>query len=570
MNDFFQDPPVLQNTFTEHRWLARYLKSKFPKEMQASIFADLLALGAKCAGEYSELGRVAERDRPQLVQFDPWGRRVDEIRVSPAWTELQNISAREGMIAIGYQRAMGEYSRLYQFSKLYLFHPASAFFTCPLAMADGAARVLELYGQNDQLREAFRHLTTRDPKDFWTSGQWMTEKTGGSDVSQTQTEVRYEKDQARLFGVKWFSSSTTSEMALALARCPGAAAGSKGLTLFWVPTRNPDGQLNNIRVLRLKDKLGTWALPTAELSLEGALAYQVGERDQGVKTVATMLNITRLYNSVCSIGQMTRGLDLMFSYADRREVFGAPLSQQVLHQNVFAREQVRLMAGFLLTMELVHLLGKEECGTASEMERDVLRLMTPVCKLFTARAAVDTASQVVEGFGGSGYVEDTGIPVHLRDSQVFAIWEGATNVLSLDLLRVIQKSTALTSLETFVQESLRDAGSAFSERKNSAQNNSALTDILAEVQARLGALQKELQIWSQAKPEVQVAGSRSLAFHLGWTLASVWLMRWAARDPGLDLRAWLCAMFAQSPVWRSPTAADIALDRQVYQGRLDR
>src|SRR5262249_33557532 len=153
-----------------------------------------------------------------------------------------------------------------------------------------------------------------------------------------------------LSGVKWFSSATTSAMALALARYEGAPQGSKGLTLFMVPLRAADGRLNNIQVLRLKDKLGTWALPTAELQLSGAAAHQVGEREQGVKTVSSMLNITRLYNSICSAGQMTRALDLLRDYSSRRQVFGAPLVNQVLHYGTFAQEQAKLLAGFLLTM----------------------------------------------------------------------------------------------------------------------------------------------------------------------------------------------------------------------------
>src|SRR6185312_5678155 len=112
---------------------------------------------------------------------------------------------------------------------------------------------------------------------------------------------------------------------------PDSPSGSKGLTLFLVHMYQQPGQLNNIQVLRLKDKLGTWALPTAELRLEGAFATQVGAKDQGVKTVASMLNITRLYNSVCSIGQMTRALDLMRDYSSRRVVFGQKLTDQVLH-----------------------------------------------------------------------------------------------------------------------------------------------------------------------------------------------------------------------------------------------
>lgn len=515
MSDFLQDPPRLSNTFQSNRWLKAYLKFKLPPEHFSAITDDLHKLGEKCAGEYMELAKRAEREKPVHIPFDAWGKRCDEIRVSSAWEELQNISAREGLIAIGYERLQKEYSRVYQFAKLYLFHPSSAFFTCPLAMADGAAKVMEVYGKEPEHKDAFKHLTSRDPKEFWTSGQWMTEKTGGSDVSSTSTIVKIENGKPRLYGDKWFSSATTSQMALALGRVEGSAEGSRGLTLYLVRTYLKPGELNHIQVQRLKEKLGTWALPTAELKLMGTHASQIGEKDQGVKTVASMLNITRLYNSVCSIGQGTRALEQMLDYSNQRVVFGAKLSDQVLHYSTFAIEELKNLAGFLLTFELVHILGKEECKTASAQDLDILRLMTPVCKLFTARSAIQTASEVVEGFGGVGYCEDSGIPVHLRDSQVFPIWEGATNVLSLDMLRVMQKSESLQTL-------LKDVG-----QRMQAIRSSALEVCARGLKTQLADFEKSVQMWMRSSPEVQIASSRSLAFYLARLYAYVLLLSWA-------------------------------------------
>jgi alkylation response protein AidB-like acyl-CoA dehydrogenase len=536
MSEFFQDGPVLKNTFLGNRWLKPYLRTKFPKDIWGEVESDLQRLGGDAAGPYLALGRQAEREKPVHIPFDPWGQRIDEIRVSSAWTELERVAAREGLVAIGYHRQQGEYSRLYQFAKLFLFHPSSAFFTCPLAMADGAAKVMETYGAEESHRLAFQHLTSRDPKEFWTSGQWMTERAGGSDVSETGTRVEFENGKARLYGTKWFSSATTSAMALALARCPNSPAGSRGLTLFQVQTYASPGRLNGIRVLRLKDKMGTWALPTAELSLEGAYATQVGELDQGVKTVASMLNITRLYNSVCSIGQTARGLELMRDYSDRRRTFGQKLSDHVLHYSNFVDEELKALAGFLLTFELVHLLGREECKTGNAGEGDILRLMTPVCKLFTAKVAIHGASEVIEGFGGAGYIEDTGMPSLLRDAQVFPIWEGATNVLSLDMMRVLQKTDALETLKEDILKRLEQLGDA--DLKIKAQN----------LKVQLGKFESSLTEWLKLAPEVQLASSRSLAFYLGRLYSYVLLLSWASRaDEPLrqNLKPWV-EQFAES------------------------
>src|SRR5690606_18330955 len=129
--------------------------------------------------------------------------------------------------------------------------------SCPLAMTDGAARAIELYGSESHKNKAFKNLISRDPKKFWTSGQWMTERSGGSDVSGTETVATKSGSSWKLNGTKWFTSATTAQMAMLLARPEGAEAGSRGLSLFYVELRDGQGKLRDIEIHRLKDKLGT-------------------------------------------------------------------------------------------------------------------------------------------------------------------------------------------------------------------------------------------------------------------------------------------------------------------------
>ena len=314
-------------------------------------------------------------------------------------------------------------------------------------MTDGAARAIELYGSPEMKAKAFKHLTSRDPKQFWTSGQWMTEKTGGSDVSGTSTIAKKDGLQYRLYGTKWFTSATTSQMAMTLARPEGAEAGSRGLSLFYVELRNSKGELQNIKIHRLKDKLGTKALPTAELSLEGTPAQVVGGEGNGVRKISSLFNITRIYNAICSLGQMRRGIELATEYAALRSAFGRKLNEHPLHVLTLSELQLEWMGCFHLIMKAVELLGKEECGKATETESALLRVLTPLAKLYCGKATVSTASEVLECFGGAGYVEDTGFPKLLRDAQVLAIWEGTTNVLSLDMLRAFEKEKGFEAMQ---------------------------------------------------------------------------------------------------------------------------
>lgn len=444
--DFYQDGPVLKNTFSSDATLQTWLKRHLPPDVYQQVHPHLLQVGELAVTDWLQWSRQAEAQPPQHVSFDPWGRRIDEIQMSDGWKKLEAAAATEGIVASAYERKFGEHSRVYQAALLYLFHASSAFVSCPLAMTDGAARAVELFGDSEMKKNAFQNLISRDPSRFWTSGQWMTERTGGSDVSMTSTIA--EKAPAangfdwKLSGVKWFTSATTSQMAMLLARPQGAEAGSRGLSLFYTELRGADSRLKNIEILRLKDKLGTKALPTAELKLNGTPARLVGGEGNGVKKISALFNITRVYNAICAIAHWRRALDLLQDYSLRRSAFGARLVDLPLHKATVEHLEREFQKCFELTFRVAHLLGKDECGTATEEEKTLLRALTPVVKLVTAKRCLEGVSEVIELFGGAGYIEDTGIPKILRDAQVFSIWEGTTNVLSLDLLRSMQRENA--------------------------------------------------------------------------------------------------------------------------------
>ena len=442
--EFFQEGPKLNNQYLHDPWLLDYLQDSVPEEILRKWQHTLTEVGEDAAHQLFILADEAEKNPPQHVPFDAWGKRIDHLNISRAWQDLQNYSARHGLIAEGYERNDGPWSRLYQMSLLYLFHPSSAIFSCPLAMTDGAARAIEIYGDENLKKTAFKHLTSRDPKNFWTSGQWMTERTGGSDVGQTLTRAVKTKDGYALYGNKWFTSATTSQMAMTLARIEGAEAGGRGLSLFYVKVHDEHGKLQNIKINRLKDKLGTKALPTAELSLEGTPAQLVGGEGGGIRKIASLFNITRIYNSVCALGYMRRALALAFDYSGKREVFGRLLKDQPLHIETIFPLWADSVGCSEFVFELIRLLGREECGLATAEEQALLRLYTPLAKLYTGKKVVSLVSEVLEVFGGAGYVEDTGLPKILRDAQVLAIWEGTTNVLSLDVLRALTKECPLS------------------------------------------------------------------------------------------------------------------------------
>ncbi len=435
-----QPAPQLGNQYREDWLLSAWLGARVLPE-HLSLLDHALDQAGELAG--AELYRLQLADRlnePVLTQWSAWGERIDQLELTPLWRRAEVLAAEFGLVARGYDEELGTDARSLQFALNYLFLPSTDFYGCPLAMSDGAARVLTDSGNQDLAGRALGHLLARDPENFWTSGQWMTEISGGSDVSGTETIARRDpQGQWRLYGRKWFTSAANSQMALTLARPEGNPAGSRGLALFYLETRTPSGQMNQIEILRLKDKLGTRKVPTAELLLQGSAAEPVAGLERGVAAIAPMLNITRTWNAVTACALMRRSIALSIDYAHKRQAFGKSLIDQALHRTTLAAISARWALAFCAAFDLVRELGNAERGHP-QANGALVRLLTPMVKLGTAKDAIAVASEALESFGGAGYIEDTGLPQLLRDAQVLSIWEGTTNVLALDLLGVIAKT----------------------------------------------------------------------------------------------------------------------------------
>ncbi|KAM5193986.1 acyl-CoA dehydrogenase family member 11-like [Mantella aurantiaca] len=534
IGSFFQEQPKLGNQFLEDALLQDYLKRYLPPLVLEQASGDLERFGQRIVEEIDSLGRECELNPPQLQQYNAWGQRIDHIITCPAWKRMKDLSAEEGLIAEAYERKYSSWSRLIQVVKMYLYAPSSGLFTCPLAMTDGAAKVIEALGSPASLQDAFKHLTSRDSSQFWTSGQWMTERKGGSDVAHGTETLAYSQPDGsyKLHGYKWFTSATDSDMTLTLGRVVDEQGhviqGTKGLSLFYLEVRDAKGQLNGIEVQRLKDKLGTRQVPTAELLLDDVKALRISPEGRGVAAISSMLTITRIHNTISAVAGMRRVINLAREYASKRFVFGNLIKDHPLHIQTMARMEVEARGAFLLLMEVSRLLGLEETNMATEQDQHILRLLTPVAKLYTGKQALSVISEGLECFGGQGYMEDTGLPVMLRDAQVLTIWEGTTNILSLDILRSVIKSQGqvLSAFFSTVQEKLEDS-SKFPEL---SQPTSAL-----------------LQALQHLKVFTQLAGTKGSSF-----------MELAARDFAYSLaRIYIGALLVEHAAWTEATDTSI-------------
>jgi len=541
---FVQEPPQLGNQFDDDPLLVSWIARFCPE-----VAAELRELGTVAVECYAK--QLADRgNEPVLTQWDAWGNRIDRIDVSPLWREAQVLAAGHGMVAAAYEPRHGAHARTHQFAIAHVLGPSLDMYACPLAMTDGAARALLASGNQPLIERYVPRLTSRDPAEMWTSGQWMTERIGGSDVSRTETVARRDGDSWRLYGTKWFTSATTSQIALTLARPEGNPAGSRGLALFLVELRDGAGRLRNIEVNRLKDKLGTRKVPTAELTLAGAPAMLVGALGDGVRAIAPMLAVTRTWNAVLATSAMRRGLALAGDFARRRSAFGAVLADKPLHADTLAGIEAEYAGAFCLAFRSASLLGRLERaagGEADELAARLSRVVIPIAKLVTGKQAVAVTSEAIEACGGAGYVEDTGLPRVLADAQVLPIWEGTTNVLSLDTLRALASGAGALALHAELEDQLaaaRDPG-------------------LAQPAALARAAMHHATAWlgdAMAEPARLEAGARRFAMTLGRSLELALLIghaQWCL-DHGFGPRTAAAARrFARSAV---DLIGDAALD----------
>lgn len=562
---FVQAPPRIGNVYLEDGFLRDTLARLVPPALLQRFEADLVQFGDRVALQIGPLGHASDRNPAKLESVDGWGTRVDRVLTSAAWDELQRIAVVEGLMAIGYEREhLGAYARVYQFAKLYLFSGAAAVADCPLAMTNGAAKLVDESRDADLRARCLHRLLSRDPAVAATSGQWMTERSGGSDVGRTETVAVPLAGSAdgrdfELHGYKYFTSSINSAMAFALARVVAAdgsvVSGSRGLSLFQVETHAADGAPNNIAIHKLKDKLGTKGVPTAELELRGTRARLVGELGRGVPHIATLFNLTRIHNATAAVASMRRMLAAARDYTPRRTTLGASLADNALHLQTLAEMEAHCRAALLMLMDSVLLLGQTEVPgadkAAAEAAARTLRVATPLLKLFTAKQAIIVAAEGIEALGAHGYMEDSGVPRLLRDAMVLPIWEGTTNVLALDLLRVLAHDPRAVT-DFMARAEARAAQSAVA----------ALAAARVDVLAALAAIAKS----GDKSPAPARAVAMALSAHYCTALVSEAAQASGARADAYVAERWINVLlpsFTRELKWLAAQRADLDVLRSV-------
>jgi putative acyl-CoA dehydrogenase len=445
---FNQPAPLVDyNLYETNRPLRDALKFNAPKLQVAQLQELGVTIGS---AEMQTHARLANIHTPELHTHDRFGRRIDEVEFHPSYHVLMTAAVGAGLHGTPWTGTSAS-PHVLRAAGFMLFTELEPSMLCPISMsyavtpalrsnaavyADWGPKLTSLW--YDPALKSFRD------KPGVTMGMGMTEKQGGSDVRANTTQaVRDGSDtwgeRYAITGHKWFFSAPMCDAFLVLAQAPA------GLSCFFLPRVLPDGTRNAIHIQRLKDKLGNKANASSEVEFHGASAWLVGEEGRGIPQILEMGTMTRLDCALGTSGLMRQALSIAINHASQRNAFGKPLIEQPLMKNVLADLALESEASTALAIRLARAFDHPD----DEHERLMARLLTPVAKFWICKRGSHFAQEAMECLGGNGYVEEGGegtMARIYREMPLNSIWEGAGNIMALDLLRGLRKGDAVAAL----------------------------------------------------------------------------------------------------------------------------
>ncbi|MBB4808517.1 putative acyl-CoA dehydrogenase [Acinetobacter johnsonii] len=436
--NLFETDTVLQEILT-----------RYGSQDQARLTEMGKAVGS---AEYYDYADLANKHTPILHAFDTRGRRKDFIEFHPAWHKWMGLNRQFDTHAHPFNHPNSTSKWVEWAARFYLAGQVECGNLCPNSMTLGSIPLIqrepELWAKiGDKLLSTEydeRDVPISQKKSIWL-GMGMTEKQGGSDVRANETIAVPVAESGRgqaylLTGHKWFFSAPMCDAHLVVAKTK-----QDGLACFFVPRWLEDGTKNNIHIQRLKDKVGNRSNSSSEVEFKEAWGIMIGEAGRGIPTIIEMANYTRLTCSVGSTAMLRQALVQCLAYTRQRKAFGKHLAEQPLMQAVLADLALETEAAMQLSFHLAHCYERDDALSVAWK-----RIMTPASKFWICKRAVELTGEMMEIFGGNGYV-DNGIMARIfKEAPVNTIWEGSGNVMCLDVLRAISRD--VESIEILFQD----------------------------------------------------------------------------------------------------------------------
>ncbi len=409
----------------------RHLRSLLSLYDQEAMIPELRAFADTCAGSIDRQARETNRDEhlPRLDRYSPIGERVENIVFHPSYHEIGRSVYGAGIMA----RLKEPGRDLESLILDYLFaQNGEAGHACPIACTAGMIKLLR--GQSDVPAAWMERLCDPNYDTHFHASQFLTEIQGGSDVGVNAVTASPAGDGTwRLTGEKWFCSVVDAHLFLVTARVPDGGAGTRGVNAFVVPRRLPDGRLNEFVPRRLKTKLGTRSMASAEIDFHGAVAWRAGDFRQVLDVV---LNTSRIHNAMVGAAFTQRAYRDASAFARHRRAFGTPILGFPAVARIVARMKTEAFALRAGTFALASLSDRVDLGEVDSATHDAWRMLLNANKYAVSVRATRAIHDGMEILGGNGAIEDFSVlPRLLRDCLVTEAWEGGHNVLCAQILR---------------------------------------------------------------------------------------------------------------------------------------
>ncbi len=443
------------NFFEIDRGLRDLITIYLPDDLREHLTPHFERLGALAGDQIDDWARLADRHQPVLHYRTPRGAFEDWLEFHPAYHEMEKVALGDfGFASMVHKPGVfGWHAPIPHTAKFvfqYLFGQSEFGQLCPISATETTAALIARYGSDEVRARFLPGLLSQDMGTILKGAQFMTERTGGSDVSNIELEARREDGVWRLHGEKWFCSCADGDVALLLARPQGAPQGNKGLGLFALPRRLDDGRRNAYRIVRLKDKLGSRSMASGEIVFEGAVAHPLGEvgagPNTGLKMMMDQVSLSRLSHGARAAAMMRRCLNEAMVVAKNRTAF----QETIIDKPLLRRQLMKLMLpteqALSMTLHLGNQITLGEAG--DENAARLARILTPAHKYRTARDNIRVATGAMEVRGGNGYIEDWVNAKLVRDAHLGVLWEGTSNINSLDVTtRAVAKLGVQRALE---------------------------------------------------------------------------------------------------------------------------
>lgn len=420
--------------------LRAVLEARLGRDRLQQELPGLEEAGELAAGPLARLGREVNLDEnlPRLERWSGLGERTEEVVFHPSYHELGRLIWPTGVLA-GYREPGNE---AVQLAKSYLIaHNGELGHACPIACTAGLIKVLQAVGSRAQQERWLPGLLSPRYEERIHASQFLTELQGGSDVGANAVVAEprpgaHPDGSFTIRGEKWFCSVADAQVFLMTARPAGAPEGTKGLGLFVVP-RLVEGRPNGFTLRRLKRKLGTRAMASAEIDFDGAIAEPIGPLDRGFKNVVErVLDTSRVYNAVVCAASMRRAYVEAAGFARHRRAFGEVIHHFPLVQEALATLNAEATAATSATFRLIAEGDRLATGGGDERRIAARRVGVNVNKYWTSVRNTQMVRLAMEVLGGNGTIETFSIvPQLYRDAMVLESWEGTHNTLVQQVLR---------------------------------------------------------------------------------------------------------------------------------------